>query len=55
MLFLDELAEFGRDTLEAMRQPMEDGIVTIARAARTITFPSRFTLTAALNATLALS
>ena len=49
VLFLDELAEFRRDTLEVMRQPMEDGIVTIARASRTITFPSRFTLTAALN------
>src|SRR5215212_9044822 len=49
VLFLDELAEFRRDTLEVLRQPMEDGIVTIARAARTITFPSRFTLAAALN------
>jgi len=49
VLFLDELAEFRRDTLEVMRQPMEDGIVTIARAARTITFPSRFMLAAALN------
>jgi len=49
VLFLDELAEFRRETLEVMRQPMEDGIVTIARAARTVTFPSRFTLAAALN------
>ena len=49
VLFLDELAEFRRDTLEVMRQPMEDGIVTIARASRTVTFPSRFTLAAALN------
>jgi magnesium chelatase family protein len=49
VLFLDELAEFRRDTLEAMRQPMEDGVVAIGRAAGTITFPSRFTLTAALN------
>ena len=49
VLFLDELPEFRRETLEVMRQPMEDGIVTIARAARTITFPSRFTLAAALN------
>jgi magnesium chelatase family protein len=49
VLFLDELAEFRRDTLEVMRQPMEDGIVTIARAARTLTFPSRFMLAAALN------
>lgn len=49
VLFLDELAEFRRETLEVMRQPMEDGIVTIARAARTVTFPARFTLAAALN------
>lgn len=49
VLFLDELAEFRRETLEVMRQPMEDGTVTISRAARTITYPSRFTLAAALN------
>ncbi|MEA2491994.1 MAG: magnesium chelatase family protein [Acidobacteriota bacterium] len=49
ILFLDELAEFRRETLEVLRQPMEDGIVTIARAARTVTFPSRFVLAAALN------
>jgi magnesium chelatase family protein len=49
VLFLDELPEFRRETLEVMRQPMEDGLVTIARAARTVTFPSRFTLAAALN------
>jgi len=49
VLFLDELPEFRRETLEAMRQPMEDGLVTIARAARTVTFPSRFTLACALN------
>ena len=49
VLFLDELAEFRRETLEVMRQPMEDGVVTISRAARTITYPSRFTLAAALN------
>jgi magnesium chelatase family protein len=49
VLFLDELAEFRRDTLEVMRQPMEDGMITIARAARTLTYPSRFTLAAALN------
>jgi magnesium chelatase family protein len=49
VLFLDELAEFRRDTLEVLRQPMEDGIVTIGRVARTVTFPSRFTLAAALN------
>jgi magnesium chelatase family protein len=49
VLFLDELPEFRRETLEVMRQPMEDGLVTIARAARTVTFPSRFTLACALN------
>ncbi|HEX7807460.1 MAG TPA: YifB family Mg chelatase-like AAA ATPase [Thermoanaerobaculia bacterium] len=49
VLFLDELPEFRRETLEVMRQPMEDGIVTIARAARTITYPARFTLAAALT------
>jgi magnesium chelatase family protein len=49
VLFLDELAEFRRETLEVMRQPMEDGHVTIARAARTVTYPARFTLAAALN------
>jgi len=49
VLFLDELAEFHRATLEVLRQPMEDGHVTIARVHRTLTFPSRFTLAAALN------
>lgn len=49
VLFLDELPEFRRETLEVLRQPMEDGIVTIARASRTVTYPSRFTLAAALN------
>ncbi len=49
VLFLDEMPEFRRDVLEVMRQPMEDGFVTISRAARTLTFPSRFTLAGALN------
>src|SRR5438874_2645611 len=49
VLFLDELAEFRRDTLEVLRQPMEDGVVSIGRVLRTVTFPSRFTLAAALN------
>ena len=49
VLFLDELPEFRRETLEVMRQPMEDGFVTIVRAGRTVTFPARFTLAAALN------
>ena len=49
VLFLDEMPEFRRDVLEVMRQPMEDGFVTISRASRTLTFPSRFTLAGALN------
>jgi magnesium chelatase family protein len=49
VLFLDELPEFRRSTLEVMRQPLEDGHVTISRAAGTITFPARFMLVAALN------
>lgn len=49
VLFLDELPEFRRDVLEVMRQPLEDGFVTISRATRTLTFPSRFVLAAALN------
>ncbi|MEO8217737.1 MAG: YifB family Mg chelatase-like AAA ATPase, partial [Acidobacteriota bacterium] len=49
VLFLDELPEFRRDVLEVLRQPMEDGFVTISRALRSLTFPSRFTLAGALN------
>lgn len=49
VLFLDELPEFRRDVLEVMRQPMEEGSVTISRASRALTFPARFTLAAALN------
>lgn len=49
VLFLDEMTEFRRDTLEVLRQPLEDGVVTISRAARTLTFPSRVTFAAALN------
>lgn len=49
ILFLDEFTEFKRDTLEALRQPLEHGIVTIARAQQTLTFPAQFILVAALN------
>ncbi|MEA2787589.1 MAG: magnesium chelatase family protein, partial [Candidatus Eremiobacteraeota bacterium] len=49
VLYLDELGEFPRSTLEVLRQPLEEGAVTIARAAGTITFPARFTLIASMN------
>ena len=49
VLFLDELPEFDRRVLEALRQPLEEGRVTIARTARTSTFPARFMLVAAMN------
>ncbi|HDQ73008.1 MAG TPA: ATP-binding protein [Chloroflexi bacterium] len=49
VLFLDELPEFNRRTLEVMRQPLEDHQVMIARATGTLTFPANFTLVAAMN------
>jgi len=49
VLFLDELPEFNRQTLEVLRQPLEDGTVTIARALNSTTFPANFMLIAALN------
>jgi magnesium chelatase family protein len=49
VLFLDEIPEFSQRVLEVMRQPIEDGIVTIARARETLSFPAKFTLIAARN------
>jgi magnesium chelatase family protein len=49
VLFLDELPEFDRDVLEALRQPLEEGRVAIARAGRATVFPARFQLVAAMN------
>ncbi len=49
ILFLDELTEFKRDVLEFLRQPLEDGYVTISRTKQSVTFPAQFTLVASTN------
>ncbi|HTI04981.1 MAG TPA: YifB family Mg chelatase-like AAA ATPase [Gemmatimonadales bacterium] len=49
VLFLDELPEFRKNVLEVLRQPLEDGVVTIARAAMSLSYPARFMLAAAMN------
>jgi magnesium chelatase family protein len=49
VLFMDEMPEFDRSVLEALRQPLEDGVVTVARVANTITFPAECILIGAMN------
>jgi magnesium chelatase family protein len=49
VLFLDEILEFERRVLDLLRQPLEDGVVAIARATRSVVFPARFVLVAAMN------
>jgi len=49
VLFLDELGEFRRNVLEVLRQPLEDGVVTLSRAAMSLAYPARFMLAAAMN------
>jgi magnesium chelatase family protein len=49
ILFLDEFPEFSRNVLESLRQPLEDGTVTVSRAKSSLTFPAKFILVAAQN------
>lgn len=49
ILFLDEATEFARDALEALRQPLEDGVITVSRASASVTYPARITLVLAAN------
>lgn len=49
VLFLDEIPEFTRHTLETLRQPLEDGVITVARSALTVTYPANFMLIASMN------
>ncbi len=49
VLFLDELPEYSRQTLETLRQPLEDKVITVARASRTVTYPANFMLIASMN------
>ena len=49
VLFMDELPEFSRDALESLRQPLEDGMVTISRTKHQVTYPSRFLMISAMN------
>lgn len=49
VLFLDEMPEYGRSAIEALRQPLEDGVITVARAEATVTYPANFILIASMN------